>query len=317
VTKAEEALGTFIRFVEENPYTGTAEQIVTLSQGIAEAGTRLDASTFSIYKEQSGIGEKVFSKLKVIGKTFLKLTDKQRRDVVKGLPASYSTIHLLCSISPEELVTGVKSKNITPATSVREAKDYTKQVRFPQLAAIDGEKGRWGSKQEHLWSVFRPEEMPLSGEALQSLEEALREVCKEHGVLLRQANNSGTRTLREEERGRRAAFWREMLEKELTQKWFKEMPDEVKKQFNLKTIDELRDTPLRNFTGFLIRADGGREHFWEKHGQAYVAKVQFLMESTEDRAQKYNLKRRLEEVLGDKRELAVWNNVILKNSGLI
>ena len=38
MTKVEEALGTFIRFVEENPYTGTAEQIVTLSQGIAEAG---------------------------------------------------------------------------------------------------------------------------------------------------------------------------------------------------------------------------------------------------------------------------------------
>ena len=108
-----------------------------------------------------------------------------------------------------------------------------------------------------------------------------------------------------------------MLEKELTQKWFKGLPDEVKKQFNLKTIDELRDTPLRNFTGFLIRADGGREHFWVNHGQAYVAKVQFLMESTEDRAQKYNLKRRLEEVLGDRRELAVWNNVMLKNSGLI
>ena len=82
-------------------------------------------------------------------------------------------------------------------------------------------------------------------------------------------------------------------------------------------MDELRDTPLRQFTGLLINADGGREKFWEKHGQAYVAKVQFLMESTEDRAQKYNLKRRLEEVLGDRRELAVWNNVILKNSGLI
>lgn len=317
MTKAEEALSTFIRLVEENPYTGTAEQIVTLSQGIAEAGTRLDPSTFSLYKEQSGIGDKVFSKLKVIGKTFLKLTETQRRDIVKGLPSSYSTIHLLCSISPEELVTGVKSKNITSAISVREATQYTKQIRFPQLAAINSEKGRWGAKQEHLWSVFRPEEMPLGGEALQSLEEALREVCQEHGVLLREANTSGTRTLREEERGRRAAFWREMLEKELTQKWFKDLPEEVKKQFNLKTIDEVRDTPLRNFTGFLISADGGREIFWEKHGQAYVAKVQFLMESTEDRAQKYNLKRRLEDVLGDKRELAVWNNVIMKNSGLI
>ena len=211
MTKAEEALGTFIRFVEENPYTGTAEQIVTLSQGIAEAGTRLDASTFSLYKEQSGIGDKVFSKLKVIGKTLLKLTDKQRRDVVKGLPASYSTIHLLCSISPEELVTGVKSKNITPSISVREARDYTKQVRFPQLAAIDGEKGRWGAKQEHLWSVFRPEEMPLGGEALQSLEEALREVCQSTvSSFVRQTPQAPEPC--EEERGRRCVL-EEMLEK--------------------------------------------------------------------------------------------------------
>ena len=85
----------------------------------------------------------------------------------------------------------------------------------------------------------------------------------------------------------------------------------------IKTIDELRDAPLRSFTGFLIRADGGRENFYQSHGQAYVAKINFLMASTEDRAQRYNLKRRLEEVMGDKKELAIWNNVMLKNSGLI
>ena len=107
-----------------------------------------------------------------------------------------------------------------------------------------------------------------------------------------------------------------MLERELTSKWFNGLDDAVKKQFNLKTIDEMRDAPLRSFTGFLIKADGGREKFWEKHGQAYVAKVQFLMAHTEDRAQRFNLKRRLEEVMGNRKELAIWNNVMLKSSGL-
>ena len=313
----EQNLDAALKVVQDNPYTGTAEQVVTLSLAIAEAGNALDASTFSLYKEQSGIGEKVFSKLKVIGKTLLKLSTEDRREVVKGLPASYSTIHLLCSLKPEELLTGVKRKHITPSISVRGARDYTNQVRFPQLAAKDGEKGRWGVKQEHIWSVFRPDDTPLGGEALQSLEEALRRVCQEHGVLLRQANTAGTRTLREEERARLAAFWRGMLETELTSKWFKELPEAVKKQFNIKTVDELRDSPLRSFTGFLIKADGGRDNFWQSHGQAYVAKLQFLMDSTEDRAQRFNLKRRLEEVLGERKELAIWNNVILKNSGLL
>ena len=38
-------------------------------------------------------------------------------------------------------------------------------------------------------------------------------------------------------------------------------------------------------------------------GQAYVAKLNYLMEKTEDRAQRFNLKRRLENVVAA-RELA-------------
>lgn len=313
----EKGLATFVRLTEENPYTGTPEQIVTLCLGIDAAATRLKRSTFSLFREETGINDKVFSKLRVIGKTLKQLSDKERRDVVNGLPASYSTIHVLCSISPAELVTGIRSKNISPATTVGAARAYAKQVRFPALAAADGGKGRWGAKQEHLWSVFRPEETPLAGEASKALEEALRRVCQQHGVVLRQATTAGIASLREEERGKRAAFWREVLEGELTHKWFLQLPEDVKKQFNLKTIDELRDTPLRQFTGFLIKADGGRGKFWETHGEAYVSKVQYLMESTEDRAQRFNLKRRLEEVLGDRRELAIWNNTVLKRSGLL
>ena len=87
MTDIGSAIETFKRFVAENPYSGTAEQIVTLSLGIAEASNRLDASTFRLYAEQTGIGDKVFSKLKVVGKTLLSLQEKERRDVVKRLPA--------------------------------------------------------------------------------------------------------------------------------------------------------------------------------------------------------------------------------------
>ena len=191
-----------------------------------------------------------------------------------------------------------------------------KQIRFPQLTATEGQTGRWNTNYETLWSVLRPEETPLEGEALQTLENELRRVCEEYGVVLRKDTTESTITLRQEDWKRYASFWRGVLEKELTNKWFKEQPDELKKQFNLKTIDELRDTPLRGFTGFLIKANGGREMFWEKHGNAYVARVCFLMGNTEDTGQRYNLKRRLEQVLGDRRELAIWHNLMLKNSGI-
>jgi len=302
----------------EMQYTGTTKEIVTLSLAIAKANKTMDSSVFTLYKEKSNINSKIFSKLKIIGEKLLELTEAKRRDVIKGLPSSYNTIHALCSLAPEELVTAIKSKCVTQNTSYRGATAYVKQIKFPQLAAADGEKGRWSTKQEHLWSVFRTDDMPLEGEAKTNVEEALRRVCKEHGVVLRQARISSTSTLRKEERRELAAFWRRMLEKEVRQKWFQDVPNDLlKKQFNIRNVDELRDTPLRQFTGFLINASGGREIFWEKHGKAYVAKLQFLMESTEDAAQRYNYKRRLENVMAEKKELAVWNNVILKNSGFI
>ena len=87
--------------------------------------------------------------------------------------------------------------------------------------------------------------------------------------------------------------------------------------FTPKSVDEVLDAPLRTFTGFLQVADGGRDQFWEKHGHAYISKVYFLMEHTEDAGQRYNLKQRLEKVTGDKKELSIWYNLISKESGMV
>ena len=57
--------------------------------------------------------------------------------------------------------------------------------------------------------------------------------------------------------------------------------------------------------------------FWEKYGQAYIAKIQMLSEITDDAAQRYNYRRRHEQVLSEKKELAIWNNLILKDSGFV
>lgn len=318
MTETDTALSTFARFVEENPYTGTTDQVVTLSLGIAAAGERLSRSTFTLIREESGIGEKVFSKLKVIGEGLGQLDDKTRRAVVKDLPASYSAIHLLCSLKPEELATAVKTKQVTPKTSVRAARAYVRQVRFPRQTAIDGEKGRWGTKEENLFRIARPETTPLGEDQQQALEAEIRKVCSRYGVELRQDNQSTT-SLRDEDRRQRGAFWRLVLEGELPQKWFNTTDEAVRKQFNVKVVEEVWDSPLRSFTGFLIRTDGGKNKFYKEHGQAYIAKLHYLQETTESRTNRHNLKRRIEEVLGheDDTALAVWRNVVLKNSGFI
>lgn len=308
-------LQSFKQFLAENPYTGTAEQVATLSIELAEAAAQLNRSTYTHYRQEAGkelgINDKVLSKLKVIGETLLKIDVSKRQEVIKKLPPSYSTIHKLCSLKPEELLIAVKSDAVNPNLSSRAADLYVKQVRFPRQF-LQGDKQSLGVKEEHLYSVFRPDETDMTGEVLVEFEQALRRLCDEYRLALRKADDTSNDTLRKQERAEREVFWREVLEKELTLKWFEETPEELRKQFNLRTRDEVVETPLRSFTGFLIKTSGGRDLFWEKHGQAYVAKVHLLQEKTDNNAQRYNFKRRLEEVFAQQRELAVWRNELVR-----
>ena len=159
----------------------------------------------------------------------------------------------------------------------------------------------------------------MSEDLQRQLEDDLRKVCSRYGMDIRKASNESTTALREADRKEKAAFWREVLEEQLTQKWFQETDKEVRKTFNLKVVEEVWDAPLRTFTGFLIRTGRGKQHFYEDHGQAYVAKLHHLQETTESRTNRYNLKRRIEEVLAheESTKLVIWRNVVLKNSGLL
>ena len=89
----------------------------------------------------------------------------------------------------------------------------------------------------------------MGTEELQSLQKALRKACEEYGVVLRVASTDGTRSLKQQERAEREVFWRGVLERELTGKWFTGIPDELQEAVQPKTIGELHETPLRSFTG--------------------------------------------------------------------
>ena len=310
-------LDTALDIVKNNPHSGSTNNIVTLSLTISQSKKTLDKSIYNIFTEKSNISKKIFSNLKKIGDTLLEIPEDIRNEIVKSFPPSYRSIYHLCSLKSKELITAVKSKNISKDISYRQAVNYVKQVKHPQVLATDGDKGRWSTKQEHLWSIFRTDYVYLGGEKLTSFEEQIRRVCRDYGLILRKPSETKISVLREEERRERAAFWRRILEAEITQSWFLKQDEKLKKQFNIRSADELRDTPMRQFTGFIINAVGGRENFWKLHGQAYIAKCYYLLETAEDAANRYNHRKRIESVLGDRFELAVWRNTIWKQSGFI
>ena len=312
------SIATAIQTAKDNPYDGTIQQVCNLSISIAESSKTMDKSVFNLYKEKIDIEPKTFSKLKVIGEKLLEANEQDKQTIIKDLPASYGTLHIIFSkLSIEEIKTAIKGRCITKTLSFRGADKYVKQVRFPHKFANDGDKGRWSNKQDHLFSIFRRDTIVLEGEALERCENALRKICKEYQLDLRKPKEDSVASIRVEERATKAAFWRRRLEELVTEKWFAEQSAEVKKQFNLKKVEEVIDAPLRTFTGFLVNCGRGKKKFFDIWGKAYIAKVHMLEETTEDAANRYNYRRRLEEKLSDKTALAVWNNMVLRDAGFI
>ena len=312
------SIANAIQIAKDNPFDGTIQQVCNLSISIAESSKTMDKSVFNLYKEKIEIEPKTFSKLKVIGEKLLEANEQDKKAIINDLPASYGTLHIICSkLSIEEIKTAIKGRCITKTLSFRGADKYVKQIRFPHKFANDGDKGRWSIKQDHLFSIFRRDTIVLEGEALERCENALRKICKEYQLDLRNPKEDSIASIRVEERATKAAFWRRRLEELVTEKWFAEQSAEVKKQFNLKKVEEVIDAPLRTFTGFLVCCGCGKKKFFDVWGKAYIAKVHMLEETTEDAANRYNYRRRLEEKLGDKRELLVWNNMVLSSAGFI
>lgn len=312
------SIANAIQIAKDNPPDGTIQQVCNLSISIAESSNKMDKSIFNLYKEKIEIEPKTFSKLKVIGEKLLEANEEDKKAIIKDLPASYGTLHIICSkLSIEEIKTAIKGKCITKTLSFRGADKYVKQIRFPHKFSTDGDKGRWSIKQEHLFSIFRRDNVVLEGEALERCEESIRKICREYQLDLRKPKEDSVASIRVEERATKAAFWRKRLEELITEKWFAEQSAEVKKQFNLKKVEEVIDAPLRTFTGFLVCCGCGKKKFFDVWGKAYIAKVHMLEETTEDAANRYNYRRRLEEKLGDKRELAIWNNLVLRDAGFI
>ena len=93
------------------------------------------------------------------------------------------------------------------------------------------------------------------------------------------------------------------LAKDLRSTW--EGADEsLKTLFSFTSLDDLVQSPMASFTGFLNRVRGGREEFWRFHGKDYVNKNALEYLKSDSRGQRFNYRRRLKEVAEKQSHLA-------------
>ena len=298
-------------------YTGSVKNIVETSIDISNKASTFTESEFNYFKNQLDISPKILSKLKVIGDRLKKFSDDELKVVINQLPQSYSTIHILCQLTEHELFTGAESGLISPSMSVRTARLYVNQIKYPTQSSPDGEKGKWGYKQEHLFNIVRSENTQLSEEVVNQLQNELRKICTDYGVKIQTANPTDTTTLRQLEREEKAGFWRSILKKEITEKWFSQTSTQLREEFSFNTIDDLYDSPIRSFTAFITRTGVGKANFKKVYGRAYMAKLKILSEVTEDIGQRYNYRKRIDQLRYEDQELSIWTELKLKDGGFI
>ena len=313
-----------LALVQENPPTGTAKQIVTLSLGIHQASVEMDPKTLRSVRDQMPITDVHHSRMKVIGSVMQELTEQERKTLLKSLPDSYGTIHVLCGLKPQELMTAAKTKTISKDMSIRDAREFVKTVRYPvHLSSARPRRSMVSSDPtwKTLLTLHEDPSRPLGEEDRQHLAERIREVIGDLGVEVRHPEKTESiRDLIDRQRAEHETFWRTAMQNELTTQWWKTTDPKVRKQFNLKTIEEFWDTPLRQFTGFLVRNEGDRGSFWEERGRAWVCKVHMEQVRTPDKTKRYYFRCRLEEVFADDtkkgNDLLRWRNEQMRRGGL-
>ncbi len=110
----QQTIDEYLDILKQNPYnSGTTKEICHSAISTFNASEELDKSLYDLYVEKSGINPKTMNKLKNIGKKLLILNEKDRREVINGLPPSWSAIDELFGLKPQEVHTGVKRGDIT------------------------------------------------------------------------------------------------------------------------------------------------------------------------------------------------------------
>jgi hypothetical protein len=72
-------------------------------------------------------------------------------------------------------------------------------------------------------------------------------------------------------------------------------PEELKSRFSICSAADLIEGPRATFTGFFQNLEGKVEGlFWRNHGRAYCLKIARDFNLTDSRAERYQLKKRLE-----------------------
>ena len=260
-------------------FGATAAEVLETADLIAAADQDWDKATIAAFQKEQEIHQKVWGKLVSIAKS----TNLQSLPP-EDLPASYTALYALVVMTTEELKAAGAEGVIRSNASSRSILEWTKAFRL---------RGTGIEQELPLTLVLRQEMTP---EQQQNLLKALKGVADQFDADLLEGKGGVKQASIKSDRRKALA---QQIEDELIQEIgavVASAPDDLKHRFGVSTAIDLISAPRATFTGFFQNLVGKvKIDFWKQFGRAYCLKIARDFNLTESRAERFQLKKRIQE----------------------
>ena len=259
-------------------YGDTAQEVLMTAQVLVQQEHQLSTEDFRAFRDGTTWHPKVFSKLLGIGK------DQRLVGMAERLPASYTSIYPLTTLSDPELKAAASEGIVRPDASSREILDWIKVKRLE------------GMDLPETITLSATSKAALTQERKAALIAALQQAAEPFGISIEEgATDRGTRRAAKASRELRSDDLLQRLTNDLKQVVL-DAPQALLEEFGVSDASSLADGEIRVLTGVLVRVCGGSAGMWETYGKQYCLKVALEFNKTESRAQRFNYRKRLLEV---------------------
>lgn len=274
-------------------YGDAAQQVLDTAQALVQQEQQLSAEDFKAFRAGTTWHPKVFSKLLSIGR------DQRLVEIAERLPASYSSIYPLTTLSDAELKAAVSEGIVRPDAFSREILDWIKVKRLE------------GMDLPETITLSATGRSALTQECKAALIAALKQAAEPFGISIEEGTTDrGTRRAAKASREVRSDDLLQLLINDLKQVIL-DAPGVLLKEFEVSDAASLADGEIRVLTGVLVRLCGGSAGMWETYGKQYCLKVALEFNKTESRAQRFNYKRRLLDVKEKHKDLSDFVDYLL------
>jgi len=259
-------------------FGATASEVLETAALIAAADQEWDKANIAAFQKKQEVHQKVWGKLVSIAKS-TNLSSLPPED----LPASYSALYALVVMTPQELKAAGAEGVIRFNASSRSILEWTKAYRL---------KGTGIEQEVPLTLVLRQE---MTAEQQQDLMEALTGLADQYGADLLEGKGGVKQASIKTDLRKVLA---QQLEEDLMQEIgtvVANAPEDLKGKFKVQSALDLISGTREQFTGFFQVLEGKeKEVFWQKYGRAYCLKIARDFNLTESRAERYQLRKRLD-----------------------